>query len=243
MTADITKVPLSRVEEIRLQRLEQIIVDGLQTFVMVGKSLAAIRAGRLYRQTHGTFVAYCQDRFGLSESHTYRTMDAAEIAAIVSPIGEVGNEAQARELVGLEPAQAREVYAEAVRETVNKPTARAIRDTRLRLVPQDQPPARGPVRWDIVGTARHAAEDAGKLAGRLSRIRQDGQLPQQIATVSAVLSDDLQRLITEAQTLLNTLQPLATLDDAMSSGACTGCGYRLDQLWVDQGETTHPGCA
>lgn len=240
MTTDITQVPLTRAEEIRLQRFEQIIVDGLQTFVMVGKSLAAIRAGQLYRQTHGTFVAYCKDRFGLSESHTYRTMDAAEIAAIVSPIGEVGNEAQARELVGLEPAQAREVYAEAVRETANRPTARAIRDTRLRLVPK--PSDRSMDRWDILGTARHAAEDAGKLAGRLSRIRQDDRLPQQISAMHGALSHDLKRLISEARELMDAIQPLATLDDAAAEDACTGCGYRLDQLWIDQGETTHPGC-
>lgn len=136
---DITKVPLNREEEARLAHLEGIVEVGLQTFVEVGRAFAAIRAGQLYRQTHSTFAAYVKDRFGLSPSYAYRKMDAAEVAAIVSPIGDIANEAQARELVGLEPEQAREVYQRAVAETAGRPTAKAIGNARQEIIPRRRP--------------------------------------------------------------------------------------------------------
>ena len=37
-----------------------------QAFIQAGKALAQLRARRLYRSTHKTFEAYCQDMFGFT---------------------------------------------------------------------------------------------------------------------------------------------------------------------------------
>ena len=41
-----------------------------QAFIQAGKALAQLRSRRLYRSTHMTFEAYCQDRFGFTRRHS-----------------------------------------------------------------------------------------------------------------------------------------------------------------------------
>lgn len=132
---DVTKVPLDRAEEVLLHRHEKIIAAGLATFVEVGNSLAAIRSGKLYRQTHSTFEAYCKDRWGMGDRHARNVINAAEVGTMVP----VENERQARELGGLEPDQAREVYARAVENSTGNPTAKSIRKARQEIAPRPLP--------------------------------------------------------------------------------------------------------
>ena len=58
---------LTPIESDRLALEESTIDRGLKTFVAVGNALAAIRDKRLYRQTHGTFEAYCEQRWNLAK--------------------------------------------------------------------------------------------------------------------------------------------------------------------------------
>lgn len=92
---------LSDAEAGRLAELEAVVDRGLQTFVEVGRALGEIRDRKLYRQTHSTFEDYCRERWGFSRSRGYRLIEAAEVAELVSPIGDIANEAQARELAPL----------------------------------------------------------------------------------------------------------------------------------------------
>jgi site-specific DNA-methyltransferase (adenine-specific) len=92
---------LTAIERGRLAQLEQVVDAGLQTFVDVGLALQEIRDGRLYRQSHDTFETYLAERFGISRSRGYRLIDAARVAEVVSPMGDIANERQARELVPL----------------------------------------------------------------------------------------------------------------------------------------------
>jgi ParB family chromosome partitioning protein len=85
----------------RLVELEAVVERGLEMFVAVGLALTEIRDSRLYRDSHPTFEAYLADRWNMSSSHGYRKIDAARVAVLVSPIGDIANEAQARELVPL----------------------------------------------------------------------------------------------------------------------------------------------
>lgn len=121
-------------ETARLAELEAIVESGLDTFVTVGRALAEISANRLYRATHGTFVTYAQDRFGIGKSHAYRMISAAKVAEAVSPIGDIATESQARELVGLESEEARSVLAVAQAgaklQGREQPTADDIRQSR-----------------------------------------------------------------------------------------------------------------
>ena len=64
------RTPLSPAEKTRLRELIPIVNRGLASFLEVGRALAAIKAERLYRETHGgDFDAFCRDTFGLPRSH------------------------------------------------------------------------------------------------------------------------------------------------------------------------------
>jgi DNA N-6-adenine-methyltransferase (Dam) len=121
---------LTPAESSRLAELEQVVDAGLQTFVDVGLALLEIRDERLYRETHGTFEAYLDERWGMSRSRGYRLIDGARVAELVSPIGDIANEAQARELVPLlaEEAELVEVWRELRAEHGARLTAAKVRE-------------------------------------------------------------------------------------------------------------------
>jgi hypothetical protein len=135
-TAERTPVTLVNAEtgEIvgrTLEDCEAVIERGLATFVEVGEALAEVRDLRLYRATHDTFEAYCDQRWSLSRKRAYDLIGAAEIVGSLSPIGDTpkpANEAQARALrpVKDEPEQMAEAMRHAATSTGGKPTAAAI---------------------------------------------------------------------------------------------------------------------
>ena len=71
--------PLSLDEQQRLNACEQIIDEGLSTFMAVGNALIEIRHSKLYREKHRTFEAYCRNRFGIKRQRAYELMGAAEV--------------------------------------------------------------------------------------------------------------------------------------------------------------------
>ncbi len=107
---------LSLSEAEQLISLEAIIETGLQTFVDVGQALMEIRNRRLYRGQYGNFEEYCRERWGFRRAHAYRMIEAAQVVANLSPIGDTlpANEAQARPLTGLPAEWQREVWQKAV---------------------------------------------------------------------------------------------------------------------------------
>jgi hypothetical protein len=114
---------------VRLHELEGVIERGLSSFVEVGQALMEIRDGELYREAgFGGFVEYLEAKpWGIGRSRAYQMIDAATVSTVVET-----NERQARELVPLlrkaTPEVVRQVYAEVVQETANRPTAPAIRE-------------------------------------------------------------------------------------------------------------------
>lgn len=122
---------LSLIEVQRLNVLESVIDAGLQTFVHVGNALLEIRDNRLYRQTHGTFEAYCGDRWQMSRIHAYRMIEAATVVGNLLPTGNIPTaERQARPLTTLQPEAQREVWQVAVETAPNgKVTAAHVQTT------------------------------------------------------------------------------------------------------------------
>lgn len=124
-------------ERTDLKTCEQAVTHFQRALAVAGKALATIHAARLYRETHPTFEAYVEDRWGMKRAHAYRMVDGWPLAAALSPIGDT-NEAQVRELVpvaklhGLETATA--VYSE-LKEHGGRVTAARIRDT-VRALPK-----------------------------------------------------------------------------------------------------------
>jgi hypothetical protein len=105
---------LTTTETNRLESLEAVIGSGMQTFAEVGNALLAIRDGRLYRASHGTFEAYCRDRWGMTNRHANRLIESAAVVANVGPIGpKPETESQARPLAKLEPNEQPVAWKEA----------------------------------------------------------------------------------------------------------------------------------
>jgi len=112
---DVAVDVLSSTELATLASYETVIEQGLESFVEVGNALAAIRDGRLYRSEFSTFEAYCQDKWSLGKSHVYRLIDAADVAADFSPIGDKPqSESQARPLKQVPKEDRATVWREAV---------------------------------------------------------------------------------------------------------------------------------
>jgi hypothetical protein len=86
-----------------LETLEGIVQRGIDTFVEVGRALAEIRDRRLYRDSHGTFEEYCDQRWLLSRTRAYQLIDASKVNGVMSTMVDTppSNERQARELVPL----------------------------------------------------------------------------------------------------------------------------------------------
>ncbi|MGW5216157.1 hypothetical protein ACWEQO_34400 [Streptomyces sp. NPDC004051] len=89
--------PLNEHERGHLAVCEQALHGFRKSVVVAGKALEVISRGRLYRETHGTFVEYLDDVWAIRKSQAYRMIEAWPVAAAVSPIGDI-NEGQAREL-------------------------------------------------------------------------------------------------------------------------------------------------
>ena len=110
----------------RLAELETVIERGKQTFVEVGQALMGIRDGRLYRETHATFEAYCQKRWGFTHRFANLQIAAATVSGNLGSQTDLGYK-QAVALAPLSPEQQRDVAehidfssatAEAVRQAV-----------------------------------------------------------------------------------------------------------------------------
>jgi hypothetical protein len=141
---------LSHDESSRLSTLEATIERGLTTFVEVGSALSEIRDQRLYRETHGTFESYCQERWGMSSRRANQLVSAAEVVSAISDNGNHGSqilpttERQARPLAELPKPDRADAWQEAVESAPNgKPTAKTVKDVvdrKLGREPKPDPP-------------------------------------------------------------------------------------------------------
>lgn len=94
MTADLVPTDAAALAD-----AEAAIEQGYTGFLKVGLALAKIRDQKLYRATHATFADYCDQRWNFTRTHAYRLIEAGEVAAILSPVGDIPtNERHARAL-------------------------------------------------------------------------------------------------------------------------------------------------
>lgn len=123
---------LSATERQELARHEATIERGMQTFMEVGQALAAIKAGKLYRETHRSWEQYVRDRWEFDQSYAHRLIEAVSVVENVTPLGGVlpANEAQARPLVTLPPDEQQETWRR-VQERANgdKITGKIVAET------------------------------------------------------------------------------------------------------------------
>lgn len=117
---------LTKIESSILAECETVIERGLSSFIDVGNALLKIRDGRLYKAEFATFEEYCRERWGMSRIHAHRLIESAGVVENLLPIGNIvpANEAQARPLVSLSPAEQVAAWQE-VRES-GKPITAAL---------------------------------------------------------------------------------------------------------------------
>lgn len=134
--------PMSADEAQALAADESIIEAGLATFVEVGEALCDIRDRRLYRLSHGTFEAYCRERWGMSRQRAHQFIDSAEVVGALSTIVDTppATESQARALAPLkaDPEKMADAMRTAVERTAGKPTAAAIAEAVDEIVGEAQ---------------------------------------------------------------------------------------------------------
>lgn len=128
---DAVSEPLSKAEKSALSTAEKTIKKGWNTFVEVGKALATIRGGRLYRENYFTFEEYTRDTWQYGRAYVDRLIGAAETIEILTPIGVKmlpSNEAQVRPLLALPPEKRSEAWERVIFEAgEEKPTAKLVK--------------------------------------------------------------------------------------------------------------------
>lgn len=109
--------PLSDAELVTLTHLEAVIDRNQFAFLEVGEALSCIRDGRLYRHTHNSFEAYCEERWSFSSSYARRILKARQVLEVIPTGAPVlpENERQARALAPIPEAKRAEVWEEAVK--------------------------------------------------------------------------------------------------------------------------------
>jgi hypothetical protein len=188
MSANMVSASLTPAESQSLTHYEEIIAQGLQTFVEVGQALLSIRDQRLYRETYRTFEEYLHQRWDMSRPRAYQLIEASVVVEHLStnvdtvPV----NEAQARPLTRLAPEQQQEVWREAV-ETAPPSgiTAKHVQTTVTRVkertsehktskpkapAPEPQLPARQRVQDGLFAVLSWVEDkDAWKMLGDLAQ--------------------------------------------------------------------------
>ncbi|MEG4984681.1 hypothetical protein QUB08_02705 [Microcoleus sp. BR0-C5] len=161
LESEYATAQLDVTERARLEELESIVENGLQTFYEVGKALDEIREQKLYRESHKTFDAYCREKWGIAKQTANRFIAAAQVIENLTPMGVKipANERQVRPLTGLSPELQLEIWQEALESSPNgMPTGAAVQ----RLVEQ---------RFPASGSGRTGKDDASEL----EKLRSDNQ--------------------------------------------------------------------
>ncbi len=128
----MSKTALTGPERRKMNDLESIIEAGLKTFVEVGAALSIIREQRLYRETHSSFDAYCEERWGWTRQRAAQLIDASDVVQELSTMVDTlpASERQARELVAVPEEKRAEVWQEATKAAEaegKKPTAEHVK--------------------------------------------------------------------------------------------------------------------
>lgn len=130
---------LAKRERDRLQQLEAIVDRGVKTFMEVGAALKEIRDGRLYRDSHGTFEAYCKERWGFARNYANKLIESSSVAGRISDMGTTvpKTERQARE-VAKAPEELQTVVWESANEMAKERgepvTAKIVQEAREEVV-------------------------------------------------------------------------------------------------------------
>lgn len=132
---------LDKFKDLNLEDYENMIKEGLKSYVEIGAALYFIKKENLYDKTYSNFDNYCIDRWGFTQRHADRLIDAFHIVMEMiefyknipiqsRPIGLLllpETESQARELKALSPEKRFEILYEIKDNNLNL-DAKTIKD-------------------------------------------------------------------------------------------------------------------
>jgi len=132
--AEHQETTLSKADSERLAELVEIIDRNVQGFIAVGNALVEIKRNELYCETHKTFEAFCEDRWGFGKSQANRLIASTKVVdRLVDKTGAMAplsvlptNERQVRELAKVNKSEQAEVWAKVI-EVTDKPTAKIVK--------------------------------------------------------------------------------------------------------------------
>lgn len=153
---------LTLIESRRLEACIEDYRDGVErgrcALEKCGKSLKVIRDDRLYRASHPTFEAFCEQELQARRQRAYQLIAHYETIENIKGIdqlfpaecqprltlknvnhGSQMTERATREIADLPPAQQREVVKK-VAESGKKPTAKAVKEARQEVAPKPEKP-------------------------------------------------------------------------------------------------------
>jgi ParB family chromosome partitioning protein len=125
----MTSDSISQLETTRFSECEQIILDGLNTFIDVGYALTEIRDLKLYRTGYSTFEEYCLRKWDIKRAQAYRLIESSAVVKNLSPMGDISppkTERVVREIAKASKEKQSEVWSEAVEKHGDSPTAKQI---------------------------------------------------------------------------------------------------------------------
>jgi len=152
--AVVNKPVLNSLERTTLRNCEKTITKGVETFREVGEALAQIRDQQLFRESYGSFKAYCKEKWGFSDSRARQLMGGAEVANEVESVTRVtlSNEKQARILSKLPKQEQKSAWVEAVDlangNTPTKEQLEAVVEMRIEKIGEDADSAGTPEESD-----------------------------------------------------------------------------------------------
>jgi hypothetical protein len=133
---------LTAAEENRLAdceaKIAQAAEQAAQSYQQMGDGLEPIQSERLYRKTHATFEAYCQERLGIGRQQAYRFIAAARISRRLVSIGTTvlpRTESQVRPLMALtDPKLQVKVWQQATKLARAEANGREVQNVPARIV-------------------------------------------------------------------------------------------------------------
>jgi hypothetical protein len=245
MVAKGTEIaPLNSEERSELKRCEKVVDQNRAAFLKVGNALLAIREKKLYRETHGSFSAYVEERHDFKGAWASRLIQTAQVSENLSRTLDTSSPPclspdAAAALSKLPKDQQTDAYQDAMEEAPSgKPTIKAIKakvETYLtdNEPYREEPDGNGESLDDVFD---EQAEEPLDTAERMAKSNQR----------LAALARQLTNVMTEAEGLAETepwlaervkeqfLPPCRTARDVLTkqckgAGTCTYCdGHGCD---------------
>lgn len=176
-----TPTKLSPGERERLAEYVAVVDKSMDSFLAVGAALIGIREGRLYREAHPTFEAFCRNKWSMSRPRAYQLIASTKMvnrlsADLSTTVDTPTSERQVRPLTALPAAQQAAAWQESV-ETApgGRPTAAHVQAVVDKIKTPAPTTEKSENEWDKKQYAIHMEEHVRLVMEHLEAIQLYGK--------------------------------------------------------------------